>query len=105
MIICTAPIISLELKRCHLGPCHAEETYRNSLQRRKAATKSHTVSRQVKLQLGLGFILEQIAGRMKLELYNEPIGYQTVYLLINKNQRYSLLLLNGKRYRQATSGY
>jgi len=46
--------------------------------------RTDAVSRQVKSQLGLGFTPEQIAGRMKLESYNGPMGYQTIYRLIKK---------------------
>ncbi|MDP0589170.1 MAG: hypothetical protein QS748_08240 [Candidatus Endonucleobacter bathymodioli] len=89
--------ISLELMRCHRWAYDAEKAYRHSLQKRKTqdarrktqdATQFHkrtdAVSRQVKSQLGLGFTPEQIAGRMKLESYNGPMGYQTIYRLIKK---------------------
>jgi len=96
--------ISLELMRCHRGAYDAEEAHRHSLQKRKTATKFHkrtdAVSRQVKSQLGLGFTLEQIAGRMKLESYNGAMGYQTIYRLIKKNQWSCLLPRKGKRYRK-----
>ena len=96
--------ISLELKRCPPGAYDAEVAHRNSLQRRKTATKFHkrtdSVSRQVKSQLSLGFTPEQIAGRMKLESFNGMISCQTIYRLIKKNQWRHLLPRKGKRYRQ-----
>ncbi|MDP0589917.1 MAG: hypothetical protein QS748_12335 [Candidatus Endonucleobacter bathymodioli] len=45
------------------------------------------VIQQVKSQLDLGFTPEQIAGRMKLESYDEAIGYQTIDRLIKKTNR------------------
>ncbi|MDP0590381.1 MAG: hypothetical protein QS748_14800 [Candidatus Endonucleobacter bathymodioli] len=37
---------------------------------------------------------------MKLESYNGPIGYQTIYRLVRKNQWSCLLLCKGKSYRK-----
>jgi len=96
--------ISRELKCCPPGAYDAEAAQRNSLQRRKTATKFHkrtdSVSRQVKSHLGLGFTPEQIAGRMKLESFKGTISCQTIYRLIKKNQWRHLLPRKGKRYRQ-----
>ncbi|MDP0589747.1 MAG: hypothetical protein QS748_11380 [Candidatus Endonucleobacter bathymodioli] len=62
--------VTMELKHCNLGSYDAEEAHRNSLQKRKTVIKcaqsTNAVSGQAKSSLGLGFILEQIAGCMKL---------------------------------------
>ena len=83
-------MISLELKRYPPGAYDAEVAHRNSLQRRKTATKLHkrtdSVNRQLKSQLNLDFTPEQIAARMTLESFNGRISCQTIYRLIKQNQ-------------------
>ena len=65
-------IISLELKRCHLGAYYAEEAHHHRLQRRKMATKFHKRTEMWNVGWGLS----------PVEVNDKPIIHKLIHSLV-----------------------
>lgn len=96
--------ISHDLKSCPLGFYCAKEAHHQATIKRKVATKKHRrtddVIRQLDWLLNFDLTPEQIAGRMTLESYSNPVSRQTIYRYIAYKQWRHRLPRKGKPYRK-----